>query len=113
MFSAARAHGRPMIVIAMMTAATSQPAAIQMPPSKRQSRLRINDIEGWLSMAKKKETLRWDMGSGIGPAHPTRPRNRTPRQDDLAPPFRRRERRPHGIVGTVIDVRRSFLRGGT
>src|SRR6266702_2487464 len=33
MLNAARAQGRPMIVIAMMTAATSQPNAIHAPPS--------------------------------------------------------------------------------
>src|SRR6266446_119715 len=32
MLNAARAHGRPMIVMAMMTAASSQPAAIHIPP---------------------------------------------------------------------------------
>ena len=38
--NAAFAQGRPMIVIAMMMAATSQAAAIQAPPKKIQNRLR-------------------------------------------------------------------------
>ena len=33
MLNAARAHGMPMMVIAMITAAISQPTAIQKPPN--------------------------------------------------------------------------------
>src|SRR5579871_3010778 len=40
MLNAARAHGRPMMVIAMMIAATSQPKAIQAPPNRIQMTLR-------------------------------------------------------------------------
>ena len=43
MVKAARAHGNPMMVIAMMTAATAQPTAIQKPPQTIQSRLSNND----------------------------------------------------------------------
>src|SRR5579872_1456343 len=39
MLNAARAQGRPMMVMAMMTEATSQPNAIQAPPIRIQSRL--------------------------------------------------------------------------
>src|ERR1700736_1081426 len=45
MLSAARAQGRPMIVIAMMTAAISQPAAIHTPPKTNQRTLRSKAIE--------------------------------------------------------------------
>src|SRR6516164_8065760 len=40
MVSAARAQGRPMMVIAMITAAISQPAAIQNPPNRIHRRFR-------------------------------------------------------------------------
>jgi len=40
---AARAHGMPMIVMAMTTAAMTQPAAIQNPPKRIQSRLSRNE----------------------------------------------------------------------
>src|ERR1051326_5260049 len=39
MLNAARAHGMPMMVIAMITEASSQPAAIQAPPQTIHSRL--------------------------------------------------------------------------
>jgi hypothetical protein len=48
MLKAARAHGMPMIVIAMITAATSQPTAIQTPPKiihKMLSRRDKGDME--------------------------------------------------------------------
>ena len=41
MLKAARAHGSPMMVIAMITAATSQATAIQMPPVRIQSTFRM------------------------------------------------------------------------
>ena len=41
--NAARAQGRPMIVIAMMTAATSQPNAIHAPPSTIQRTFRSSE----------------------------------------------------------------------
>src|SRR5262249_23747121 len=43
MLKAARAHGMPMIVIAMMTAAISQHTAIHRPPNTIQKTLRIRD----------------------------------------------------------------------
>ena len=43
MLNAARAQGRPMMVIAMMTAAISQPTAIQRPPKTIQNRLSRRD----------------------------------------------------------------------
>src|SRR5690348_17109879 len=43
MLKAARAQGRPMIVIAMMTAAMIQPNAIHRPPNRIQSRFRTID----------------------------------------------------------------------
>src|SRR6516162_9623403 len=46
MLKAARAHGRPMIVIAMITAATTQATAIHKPPNTIQSRLRSRFITG-------------------------------------------------------------------
>src|SRR5271170_4622466 len=46
MLKAARAHGRPMMVIAMITAATSQAIAIHKPPNTIQSRLRSRLIAG-------------------------------------------------------------------
>src|SRR6516164_6392185 len=49
MLKAARAHGRPMIVIAMITAATTQATAIHKPPNTIQSRLRSRLITGMSS----------------------------------------------------------------
>src|SRR5271168_5145607 len=46
MLKAARAHGRPMMVIAMITAATTQATAIHKPPNTIQSRLRSRLITG-------------------------------------------------------------------
>ena len=43
MLNAARAQGRPMIVIAMMMAATSQPNAIHAPPSTIQRTFRSSE----------------------------------------------------------------------
>jgi hypothetical protein len=43
MLKAARAHGSPMIVIAMMMAATTQPNAIQAPPSTIQRTFRNSE----------------------------------------------------------------------
>ena len=43
MLKAARVHGRPMMVIAMITAAITQPTAIQKPPSTIQRMLRTRD----------------------------------------------------------------------
>src|SRR6185437_10968527 len=45
-FNAALAQGRPMIVTAMITAATSQPNAIQAPPNRIQNRLRRMETGG-------------------------------------------------------------------
>src|SRR5271167_3996130 len=49
MLKAARAHGRPMMVIAMITAATTQATAIHKPPNTIQSRLRKRLITGIVS----------------------------------------------------------------
>src|SRR6516165_10195508 len=49
MLKAARAHGRPMTVIAMITAATTQATAIHKPPNTIQSRLRSRLITGMSS----------------------------------------------------------------
>src|SRR5262245_10140798 len=43
MLKAARAQGKPMIVMTMMTAAMAQPTAIHRPPNRIQSRLRRSD----------------------------------------------------------------------
>src|SRR5579872_2847950 len=43
MLNAARVHGRPMMVIAMITAATSHPKAIQTPPKIIHSTFRSSD----------------------------------------------------------------------
>src|SRR6516162_6648088 len=43
MLNAARAQGRPTMVIAMMTAATSEPKAIHAPPRKIQRTFRSSD----------------------------------------------------------------------
>src|SRR5271167_2557132 len=49
MLKAARAHGRPMMVIAMITAATTQATAIHKPPNTTQSRLSSRLITGMSS----------------------------------------------------------------
>src|SRR6516162_4849774 len=46
MLKAGRAHGRSMIVIAMITAAATQPTAIHRPPNTIHSRLRSRLIGG-------------------------------------------------------------------
>jgi hypothetical protein len=46
MLKAALAQGKPMMVIAMMTAAIAHPRAIHKPPKTIQSRLRRSDITG-------------------------------------------------------------------
>src|SRR4051812_28338393 len=46
MVSAARAQGRPTMVIAMITAASSQPSAIQTPPVKSHRTLRTKLMSG-------------------------------------------------------------------
>ena len=43
MLNAARVHGRPMMVIAMTTAAIIQPAAIHRPPNTIHSRFRSKE----------------------------------------------------------------------
>jgi hypothetical protein len=43
MLNAARAHGIPMMVIAMITPAITQPSAIQKPPNRIHSTLSRND----------------------------------------------------------------------
>src|SRR6516162_11631285 len=46
MLKAGRAHGRPMIVIAMIAAAATQPTAIHTPPNTIQSKLRSTLVAG-------------------------------------------------------------------
>ena len=46
MLTAARAHGKPMMVTAMMTAASNQPSAIQAPPKMIQRMFKSNDMAG-------------------------------------------------------------------
>ncbi len=46
MLKAARAHGRPMMVIAMITAAISQPTAIHNPPNTIQRIFRNSGTTG-------------------------------------------------------------------
>src|SRR5579859_6162745 len=62
MFKAAQAHGRPTIVIAMITAAISQPAAIQTPPKTSQRTFRRSDIALSLSRGYFLEYLVTDPG---------------------------------------------------
>src|SRR3981081_2530763 len=53
MLNAARAHGIPMMVIAMITPAITQPSAIQKPPNRIHNRLSRNEtgdmasLRGW------------------------------------------------------------------
>ena len=61
MVKAARAHGSPIMVMAMMTAASAQPTAIQKPPQTIHSRLSNNetgDIELFRKAVRSKRTAR-------------------------------------------------------
>src|SRR6476659_9229225 len=60
MLKAALVHGRPMMVIAITTAAIIQPAAIHRPPKMIHSRFRsteMADIPGTLVFAHNKEAV--------------------------------------------------------
>jgi hypothetical protein len=57
MLKAARAHGKPMMVIAMMIAATTQPAAIHTPPSNNHRMFR-NIETGCMSPLQDADALR-------------------------------------------------------
>src|SRR5215467_5622586 len=72
MLKAARAHGRPMIVIAMITAATSQPTAIHRPPNTIHSRLRsrlkgdIPNLQLWDTLTRLAALGTLSRGAGEG-----------------------------------------------
>src|ERR1700688_2401858 len=60
MLNAARAQGRPMIVMAMMTAATTQAAAIHNPPKRIQRMFSTIETGGMRSLLG----LAWRVGAG-------------------------------------------------
>src|SRR5215471_6996913 len=65
MLKAARAQGKPMIVITMMTAAIAQPTAIHRPPNRIQSRLRRSDSTDTRTsrIGRKRRTERLTIGN--------------------------------------------------
>src|SRR6266511_6085941 len=69
MLKAARAHGRPMIVMSISTAAISHPTDIQRPPVRNQrtfSRRRNRDIQGLLRGGRD---ARWRSVASDKPVH--------------------------------------------
>src|SRR6476661_7686741 len=80
MLNAARAQGRPMIVIAMTTAATSQPNAIHAPPSTIQITFRSSETGDMVSLYLAGDAIGIENGyCGIDSDQASRSGTRLPR----------------------------------
>src|SRR5689334_7687298 len=92
MLKAARAQGRPMMVIAMITAATSQPNAIQAPPIRIQRMLRMMETGCMANLLGLRHTAQYRGGANgaVGLAFADERASRAPCATSPARPRTRR-----------------------